>query len=94
MLFLHWGKRFKQGRRSDKALNSFHKGAAKGSALAMVDAGLMYWGMGRKDEARVLYRQAAELGYSVGQCNLGISYLEGKKIASLAALLKFTILFF
>uniref|UniRef100_A0A2P2JV01 F-box protein At1g70590 isoform X3 n=1 Tax=Rhizophora mucronata TaxID=61149 RepID=A0A2P2JV01_RHIMU len=81
MLFLKWGKRFKHGRGGvkanvDKALDSFLKGAALGSTLAMVDAGLLYWELGNQDEAIVLYLKAAELGDPSGQCNLGISYLQ------------------
>ncbi|XP_010471057.1 PREDICTED: F-box protein At1g70590-like [Camelina sativa] len=81
MLFLRWGKKFKHGRggvraNRDKALDSFLKGAALGSTLAMVDAGLVYWETGDKDKAVCLYRRAAELGDAVGQCNLGISYLQ------------------
>ncbi|PKI77144.1 hypothetical protein CRG98_002647, partial [Punica granatum] len=81
MLFLRWGKRFKHGRRGvrqnpAKALDSFLKGAARGSTLAMVDAGLIYWEMGKKDKAIQLYQRAAALGDPAGQCNLGISYLQ------------------
>ncbi|XP_074309907.1 F-box protein At1g70590 [Silene latifolia] len=80
MLLLRWGKRFKHGRagvRSDreKALESFLKGAARGSSLAMVDAGLIYWEMGKREEGIRLYLKAAELGDASGQCNLGIAYL-------------------
>lgn len=82
MLFLRWGKRFKHGRgvkqNTEKALESFLKGAARGSTLAMVDAGLVYWEMGKKEDAIQLYRRAAELADSAGQCNLGISYLRGE----------------
>ena len=82
MLFLRWGKRFKHGRagvrpNSDKALNSFLKAAARGSTLAMVDAGLLYWEMGNKGEAIALYQKAADLGDPAGKCNLGISFLHG-----------------
>ncbi|KAG8366078.1 hypothetical protein BUALT_Bualt17G0038500 [Buddleja alternifolia] len=81
MVFLKWGKRFKHGRGGvkanlGKALDSFLKGAARGSTLAMVDAGLIYWEMGKKDEAVGWYRRAAELGDPAGQCNLAISYLQ------------------
>ncbi|XP_016480513.1 F-box protein At1g70590 [Nicotiana tabacum] len=81
MLFLRWGKRFKHGRggvKSNlaKALDSFLKGAARGSTLAMVDAGLVYWEMGRREEGMSLYRKAAELGDPAAQCNLGISLLQ------------------
>ncbi|XAR65103.1 hypothetical protein NMG60_11009076 [Bertholletia excelsa] len=80
MLFLRWGKRFKHGRgvrpNLEKALDSFVKGAARGSTLAMVDAGLLYWEMGKKEEGITLYRKAACLGDPAGQCNLGISYLQ------------------
>ncbi|KAG5520800.1 hypothetical protein RHGRI_033393 [Rhododendron griersonianum] len=66
MLFLRWGKRFKHGRGGvkrnvEKALESFLKGVARGSTLAMVDAGLVYWEMGRKVEAMSLYGRAAGL---------------------------------
>ncbi|CAL5189042.1 unnamed protein product [Lathyrus oleraceus] len=48
MVMLMWGKRFKHGKRgvcrnTEKALDMFTKAAARGSALAMVDAGLIYW---------------------------------------------------
>lgn len=47
MLFLHWGKKFKHGhgvnKNLDKALQSFSKGAVRGCAAAMVDAGLLLW---------------------------------------------------
>lgn len=81
MLFLRWGKRFKHGRGGtkpnlSKALDSFLKGAARGSTLSMVDAGLVYWEMGKKEEGIALYRKAAELGDPDGQSNLGISYLQ------------------
>lgn len=83
MLLLRWGKMFKHGRggvraNPTKALDSFLKGAARGSTLAMVDAGLMYWEMGRKEEGVTLYRKAAELGDPAGQCNLGIAFLQGE----------------
>ncbi|XP_055819149.1 F-box protein At1g70590-like isoform X1 [Solanum dulcamara] len=81
MVFLRWGKRFKHGRGGvkpnlSKALDSFLKGAARGSTLAMVDAGLLYWEMGKREEGIGLYRKAAELGDPAGQCNLGISLLQ------------------
>ncbi|GAB2297969.1 hypothetical protein Dimus_032052 [Dionaea muscipula] len=81
MLFLRWGKRFKHGRGGvrqnlRKALDSFLKGAARGLTLAMVDAGLVYWEMGKRDEGIAFYRRAAELGDPAGQCNLGIAYLQ------------------
>ncbi|KAL6547373.1 hypothetical protein OROMI_023094 [Orobanche minor] len=83
MILLISGKRFKHGcggvkANPDKALNSFLKGAARGSTLAMVDAGLIYWEMGEKEEAVVWYRKAAELGDPAGQCNLAISILQGR----------------
>ncbi|OAY32530.1 F-box protein At1g70590 [Manihot esculenta] len=83
MMFLRWGKRFKHGRGGvrpnlEKALDSFLKGAARGSTLAMVDAGLLFWEMGRKEKAISLYRKAAVLGDPAGQCNLGISYLQAE----------------
>lgn len=82
MLLLKWGKRFKHGHGGvrpnlEKALDSFMKAVARGSTLAMVDAGLIYWEMGQKSKAISLYRKAAELGDPAGQCNLGISYLQG-----------------
>ncbi|KAG6405683.1 hypothetical protein SASPL_133275 [Salvia splendens] len=81
MVFLKWGKRFKHGRggvkaNSRKALDSFLKGAARGSTLAMVDAGLIYWEMGKKEEGIAWYRLAAELGDPTGQCNLAICYFQ------------------
>ncbi|KAL7241075.1 hypothetical protein ACSBR2_006657 [Camellia fascicularis] len=83
MVFLRWGKRFKHGRGGvkpnlQKALDSFLKGAARGSTLAMVDAGLVYWEMGKKKEGIALYQRAAVLGDPAGQCNLGISYLKAE----------------
>ncbi|GKD13290.1 F-box protein [Tanacetum coccineum] len=83
MLFLRWGKRYKHGRGGvkvnvEKALDSFLKGAVRGSTLAMVDAGLVYWEIGKKDEGVRMYKRAAELGDPAGQCNLGISYLQGE----------------
>lgn len=83
MLFLNWGKRFKHGRGGvtpnlHKALDSFLKGSARGSTLAMVDAGLIYWEMGKIEEGIAFYRRAAELGDPAGQCNLGISYLKAE----------------
>ncbi|KAI4314378.1 hypothetical protein L6164_027292 [Bauhinia variegata] len=83
MLLLRWGKQFKHGKRGvkpniEKALDSFLKGAARGSSLAMVDAGLIYWEMGKKEKAISWYQKAAELGDPAGQCNLGISYLQAE----------------
>ncbi|CAL0331532.1 unnamed protein product [Lupinus luteus] len=83
MMLLQWGKRFKHGRggvrkNAEKALESFLKAAARGSALAMVDAGLMYWEMGEKDMAVDLYLKAAELGNHAAQCNLGLFYLQAE----------------
>lgn len=80
MLFLMWGKRFKHGSHGvkcnlNKALDSFLKGVYLGSTLAMVDAGLLYWELGKKKEGIALYMRAAALGDSAGQCNLGISFL-------------------
>ncbi|KAI3678658.1 hypothetical protein L6452_37959 [Arctium lappa] len=60
----------------EKALDSFLKGTARGSTLAMVDVGLVYWEMGKKEAGVALYRKAVELGDPAGQCNLGISYLQ------------------
>ncbi|KAL1539323.1 F-box protein-like protein [Salvia divinorum] len=81
MVFLKWGKRYKNGRggvkaNSKKALDCFLKGAARGSTLAMVDAGSIYWGMGKKEEGIAWYRLAAELGDHTGQCNLAICYFQ------------------
>ncbi|PKA57790.1 F-box protein [Apostasia shenzhenica] len=82
MVLLRWGKRFKHGcgvrRDPSRAMESFLKGAERGCAAAMVDAGLMYWEMGRKEEGKDFYARAAELGHPAGQCNLGIYYLEAK----------------
>lgn len=82
-MLLRWGKRFKHGRRgvrrnADKALDAFNKAATRGSALAMVDAGLIYWERGEKGKAMELYLKAAELGNPSAQCNLGISYLQAE----------------
>ena len=60
-----------------RALGLFRRAARLGSAAAMVDAGLMCWEEGRREEAVEYYRSAAELGHPVGMCNLGVSYLEG-----------------
>ncbi|CAM8956160.1 unnamed protein product [Rhodiola kirilowii] len=82
MLFLKWGKRYKHGHgvrpNLEKALDSFLKGADRGSTLAMVDAGLIYWEMGKTDEGMALYKRAAVLGDPAGQCNLAISYLKAE----------------
>ncbi|KAL6882708.1 hypothetical protein ACP4OV_011398 [Aristida adscensionis] len=59
-----------------RALGLFRRAARLGSAAAMVDAGLMCWEEGRREEAVQYYRSAAELGHPVGMCNLGVSYLE------------------
>ncbi|KAI4384146.1 hypothetical protein MLD38_002334 [Melastoma candidum] len=84
MLFLRWGKSFKHGRAGvrpnvDKALDSFLKGAALGSTLAMVDAGLLYWEIGDKVKAVEMYERAALLGDASAMCNLGISFLQEPK---------------
>ncbi|CAM6092260.1 unnamed protein product [Calypogeia fissa] len=81
MLFVHWGKKLKHGRGGfsrnlDKALDSFLKGAVRGCAAAMVDAGLLLWEMGRREEGIQWYKQAADLGDPAGQCNLGLAYLQ------------------
>lgn len=83
MALLKSGKRFKHGRAGvrpdlDKALDSFLKGAARGSTLAMVDAGLIYWETGRREKGVAFYRRAAELGDPSGQCNLAIAYLQAE----------------
>lgn len=85
---LMWGKRFKHGKRgvrqnTDKALDMFTKAAARGSALAMVDAGLIYWERGEKHKALDFYLMAAQLGNASAQCNLGISYLQGENFHKL-----------
>ncbi|XP_029117896.1 uncharacterized protein [Elaeis guineensis] len=81
MVLLRWGKRFRHGHggvrpNPQRALEYFLKGAALGSAPAMVDAGVMYWEMGEKEKAMAFYEKAAELGHPVGQSNLGTCYLE------------------
>ncbi|XP_024397842.1 F-box protein At1g70590 isoform X2 [Physcomitrium patens] len=80
MLFLHYGKKFKHGhevsKNLDKALQMFTKGAIRGCAAAMVDAGLLLWEMGRRDEGINWYKQAAELRHPAGMCNLGLAYLQ------------------
>lgn len=81
-MLVRWGKRFKHGRGGirpnlNKALESFLKGAARGSAPAMVDAGLIYWEMGWKEDSIAMYKKAAELGDPAGICNLGISHFHG-----------------
>ncbi|XP_057774506.1 F-box protein At1g70590-like [Salvia miltiorrhiza] len=81
MVMFKWGKKFKHGRGGvqpnlDKALDSFLKAAARGSILAMVDTGLIYWERGKIEDAIVWYRKAAELGDPAGQCNLAISFLQ------------------
>ncbi|KAL1317125.1 hypothetical protein HN51_069220 [Arachis hypogaea] len=83
MMLLRWGKKFKHGsprvkQNAEKALESFEKAAARGSALAMVDAGLMYWERGEKQRALDLFLKSAELGNHAAQCNLGISYLQAE----------------
>ncbi|KAM6589357.1 hypothetical protein CsatA_011962 [Cannabis sativa] len=83
MMLLRWGKRFKHGRGGvrpnlDKALDSFLKGAARGSTLAMVDAGLVYWESGNKDKAMALYHKASALGDPAGKFNLGVAYLQAE----------------
>ncbi|GFP96658.1 F-box protein at1g70590 [Phtheirospermum japonicum] len=85
MVFLKWGKRFKHGRggvkaNPSKALDFFLKVAACGPTLAMVDPGLIYWEMGKKEEGIVWYRKAAELIDPAGQCNLAITYLQGSVV--------------
>nr|GEV57279.1 protein floury 1-like [Tanacetum cinerariifolium] len=54
-----------------------HKGT-RGSTLAMVNAGLVYWEIWKKDEGVRTYKRAVELNDPAGQCNLGISYLQGR----------------
>lgn len=87
-VFLHRrGKKLKHGRDGvptdiGKALECFLKGVVRGSTVAMVDAGLIYWEMGKREKAISLYQRAADLGDLSGQCNLGISYLKGKAFIS------------
>eukprot|EP00249_Psilotum_nudum_P024207 c29121_g1_i4 orf=352-1692(+) len=81
MLYVHLGKKFKHGRGGvvrnlDKALEWFLEGAFRGCAAAMVDAGLLLWEMGKREEGISWYRQAAELGDPAGQCNLGLALLQ------------------
>lgn len=47
-----------------------------------MDAGLIYWEMGKREVAISLYQRAADLGDLSGQCNLGISYLQSKAFIS------------
>ncbi|KAI5061154.1 hypothetical protein GOP47_0023664 [Adiantum capillus-veneris] len=87
MHFVHWGKRFKHGRGGiarnvDKALLSFLNGAKRGCTAAMVDAGLLLWEMGQKQEGVHWYKQAAELGDPAGQCNLGLAFLQNPNNAA------------
>ncbi|XP_066343071.1 F-box protein At1g70590-like isoform X2 [Miscanthus floridulus] len=63
-----------------RALGLFRRAARLDSAAAMVDAGLMCWEDGRREEAVGYYRSAADLGHPVGMCNLGVSYLEGEMV--------------
>lgn len=82
MVLLRWGKRFRHGHggvrpNPQRALEYFLKGAALGSAPAMVDAGVTYWEMGEKEKAMASYEKAADLGHPVGQSNLGTCFLEG-----------------
>lgn len=91
MLFLKLGKRLKHGRGGvkpsmSKALGYFLQGAARGSTLAMVDAGLIYWEMGKRDEGIDWYIKAAELGDPAGQCNLAISYLQASPPKAIEAI--------
>ncbi|KHN00388.1 F-box protein [Glycine soja] len=65
-------------RAASLALDSFTKAAVRGSALAMVDAGLIYWERGEKPKAMEFYHKAAELGNPSAQCNLGLSYLQAE----------------
>ncbi|GKB85629.1 F-box family protein, partial [Tanacetum coccineum] len=53
----------------EKALYLFLKGAARGSTLAMVDAGSVYWEIGKNNEGVRMYKRVAELGYPAGQFN-------------------------
>ncbi|GKE53958.1 hypothetical protein Tco_1489114 [Tanacetum coccineum] len=47
----------------EKAMDSFLKGAVRGSTLVMVDVGLVYWEIRKKDEGVRMYKRVAELGY-------------------------------
>ncbi|KAF3793686.1 F-box protein [Nymphaea thermarum] len=83
VVLVRWGKRFKHGtggvrRNVPKALETFLKAASRGCAAAMVDAGLIYWEMGKKDEGIALFQEAALLGDPAGQCNLGLSCLQAE----------------
>ncbi|KAH7445308.1 hypothetical protein KP509_01G001900 [Ceratopteris richardii] len=89
MHFVHWGKRFKHGRGGisqnlDKALHSFLNGAKRGCTAAMVDAGLLLWETGHKEEGIYWYKQAAQLGDPAGQCNLGLAFLQDPNSAAQA----------
>lgn len=57
----------------------------------MVDAGLMCWELGRKEEAKSLYARAAEMGYPAAQCNLGLCYLQGNSESFLFILIIFNL---
>eukprot|EP01018_Ginkgo_biloba_P007183 Gb_22144 [translate_table: standard] len=61
----------------DKAFESFLKGIAHGLTTAMVDVNLFSWKMGRKEEGIDFYREVIQLNDLVGQCNLGLSFLQG-----------------
>jgi TPR repeat protein len=83
MHLVHWGKKYKHGalgeaRNLSKALDCFLRGAQKGSAAAMVDAGLMLWERGDRAEAVRWYEQAAEMGDRVGQTNLAVALQLGR----------------
>lgn len=83
MHLVHWGKKYKHGtggeaRSPRKALDCFLRGAEKGSAVAMVDGGLMLWERGDRAEAVRWYKQAAEMGDRVGQTNLAIALQSGE----------------
>lgn len=83
MVYLKRGKRYKHGRAGvevdlAKALELFIEGAARGSTLAMVDAGLVCWEVGRRGEALVWYRKAAQLGDLAAMCHFALSSLQSK----------------
>lgn len=81
MVLLRLGKRYKHGRAGvrpdkEKALESFLKGVERGSTLAMVDAGLVYWEMGKRELGFGFYERAALLGDPSAMCNLALALLQ------------------
>nr|GEU59752.1 hypothetical protein [Tanacetum cinerariifolium] len=63
----------------EKALNSFLKGTARGSTLAMVGAGLVYWEIGKKNEGVRMYKRVGALGDLAGQSRFE-TYVQSKDI--------------